>query len=185
MDTSDHLTHHGMPAAAAGSTDAQRYRDGCVAELAALIQVPTHPKVRGMLAYYRSIVPSDRLPGRAHFDPIDVPGLLPNVWLLEPEDARFHYRLMGTRVAAAFEADLTGRYVDEVHTKTGTAAMHAHLAGVVATRRPDYRRGRPNAWPINAFLTLERLYLPLARDGATVDMILGFTVFLKEDGREF
>lgn len=169
---------------------AQRYRDGCLAALDAIAAETVHPKIARMLAYCRSIVPPDRLPGRAHFDPLAVPALLPNVWLLELElelepGPRFRYRLMGTRVAAAFQADLTGRYVGEVHSADASAAMHAYLMGVVESRRPHFRIGRPTAWPIAEFLTLERLYMPLARDGASVDMILGFTVFLKKDGSEF
>ncbi len=166
----------------------QRYRDGCLAALDAIAAETVHPKIARMLAYCRSIVPPDRLPGRAHFDPLAVPALLPNVWLLELElepGPRFRYRLMGTRVAAAFQADLTGRYFEEVHTTESAAAMHAYLMSVVDSRRPNFRSGRPNAWPIAEFLTLERLYMPLARDGASVDMILGFTVFLKKDGSEF
>lgn len=175
---------------APAAEDAQRHRDGCLAALDAIAALDVHPKIARMLDYCRSIVPPDRLPGRAHFDPIAVPALLPNVWLLELEPkpeggARFRYRLMGTRVAAAFQGDLTGRYVGEVHTATAAAAMHAYLMGVVESRRPNYRIGRPTAWPIAEFLTLERLYMPLARDGANVDVILGFTVFLKKDGSEF
>ena len=165
---------------------AQRYREDCLAALAAIAAQPVHPKIARMLGYCRSIVPPDRLPGRAQFDPIDVPGLLPNVWLLEREPGpRFRYRLMGTRVAAAFQGDLTGRYVGDVHSSAAAAAMLTYLMGVVESRRPHFRIGRPTAWPIEKFLTLERLYMPLARDGATVDMILGFTVFLKKDGSEF
>jgi hypothetical protein len=167
-------------------TEVLRYRDACLAALDEIAMQAVHPKIARMLGYCRTIVPPDRLPGRAQFDPIAVPALLPNVWLLEREPGpRFRYRLMGTRVAAAFQSDLTGRYVEDAHTPESAAAMHAYLMGVVDSRRPDFRVGRPNAWPIAEFLTLERLYMPLARDGVTVDMILGFTVFLKKDGSEF
>jgi hypothetical protein len=186
---------HDLPAAggAAPPRDAPaqpcappHWRDACVAALDAIAAQPSHPKIGRMLAYYRSIVPADRLPGRACFDPVDVPALLPNVWLLEYEPGpRFRYRLMGTRVAAAFQGDLTGRYLGEAHHPRAAAAMRDYLIGVMETRCPHFRRGSPTAWPIAEFLTLERLYLPLAADGATVDMILGFTVFLKRDGSEF
>jgi hypothetical protein len=165
---------------------AQRYRDACLAALDAIAAQKVHAKIARMVGYCRSIVPPDRLPGRAQFDPLDVPALLPNVWLLEREPGpRFRYRLMGTRVAAAFQGDLTGRYVGEVHSADAAAAMLAYLTGVADSRRPHFRIGRPTAWPIAEFLTLERLYMPLAHDGITVDMILGFTVFLKKDGSEF
>ena len=184
MDTAALLGRDAVAASALAA--AQRYRDDCLAALDAIAAQKVHPKVARMLDYCRSIVPSDRLPGRAQFDPIAVPALLPNVWLLEREPGpRFRYRLMGTRVAAAFQGDLTGRYVGEVHSAEAAAAMLAYLTGVAESRRPHFRIGRPTAWPIAEFLTLERLYMPLARDGAAVDMILGFTVFLKKDGSEF
>jgi hypothetical protein len=173
-------------AAAAAGAAAQSYRDECLAALDAIAAQKVHPKIARMLDYCRSIVPPDRLPGRAQFDPIDVPALLPNVWLLERQPGpRFRYRLMGTRVAAAFQGDLTGRYIGEVHSPAAAAAMLAYLTGVAESRLPHFRIGSPTAWPIANFLTLERLYMPLAHDGATVDMILGFTVFLKKDGSEF
>jgi len=188
--TSSPLLACGNAADAPTPPEAQRYRDGCLAALAAIAAAPVHPKAARMIDHCRAITPPDRLPGRAHFDPIAVPALLPNVWLLELErepgpGARFRYRLMGTRVAAAFQSDLTGRHVDEVHSAEANAKMHASLSGVVESRRPNFRIGRPTAWPIKEFLTLERLYMPLARDGVTVDMILCFTVFLKKDGSEF
>ena len=184
MDTATLLGRDAV--AASASAAAQRHRDDCLAALDAIAAQKVHPKIARMLDYCRSIVPPDRLPGRAQFDPIAVAALLPNVWLLEREPGpRFRYRLMGTRVAAAFQGDLTGRYVGDVHSAEAAEAMLAYLMGVVESRRPHFRVGRPTAWPIAEFLTLERLYMPLARDGATVDMILGFTVFVKKDGSEF
>jgi hypothetical protein len=180
------FTLAGSDAAAVAGAAAQSYRDDCLAALDAIAAQKVHPKIARMLDYCQSIVPPDRLPGRAQFDPIDVPTLLPNVWLLERQPGpRFRYRLMGTRVAAAFQSDLTGRYIGEVHSPAAAAAMLAYLTGVAESRLPHFRIGSPTAWPIAQFLTLERLYMPLAHDGATVDMILGFTVFLKKDGSEF
>lgn len=141
-----------------------------------------------MVSYYRSILPADRLPGRRHFDPLDIPMLLPNVWLIDvlrDDEMRFRYRLMGTRIAATLNVEATGRYLDEVHPDFAASPVRTALLDVVETRRPSFRAGRPLAWPRDTLQSLERLYLPLADDGAVVDMILGFTVFLLKDGREF
>lgn len=163
------------------------HRARCLAALDAIEARPLHPKIAELIRFYRSIMPADRLPGRQHFDPMAIPHLLPNVWLVDVIDGpepRFRYRLMGTRVAQAFAADITGRMFDDVHRDFASNPMRAYLLKVVATRCPDHRRGTPNAWPVNELLSLERLFLPLARDGASVDIVLALTIFMRKDGVE-
>ncbi len=167
---------------------AAHFRAECLATLAAIETRPLHPKIREMIALYRSIMPGDRLPGRQHFDPMAIPHLLPNVWLVDVFDGpepRFRYRLMGTRVAQAFAADITGRMFDDVHPDFANNPMRAFLIDVVRTRRPDHRSGTPNAWPVNELLSLERIFLPLAGNGADVDIVLALTIFMRRDGIEF
>ncbi len=166
---------------------AAEWRAACLDALAAIERGAIHRKIATMIDYYRSIMPPDRLPGRQHFEPMAIPLLLPNIWLVEVLDGptpRFRYRLMGTRVAQAFSADVTGRLLDDVHPGFAGNPMHGHLTGVVTTRRPTYRRGTPNAWPIDELQSLERIFLPLAADGATVDIVLALTVFIRRDGGE-
>ena len=50
---------------------------------------------------------------------------------------------------------------------------------VVETKRPNWRRGKSLIRFEKEHAELERLYLPLASDGETVDMILAITVFFK------
>ena len=141
-----------------------------------------------MLRQYRSMIPTDRLPGRQHFDPVDVRALLPNVWLIDAvggAQQRFRYRLLGTRIAKMLTIEGTGRFLDVVHAGFADSPIHTALLDVLSTRRASYRAGRPLAWPTDSLQSLERLYLPLARNGIDVDMILGFTVFILKDGSEF
>src|SRR3546814_9213349 len=42
-----------------------------------------HPDIAALVAYWHSIHPPQGLPGRRHFDPVDVPWLLPHIWLLD------------------------------------------------------------------------------------------------------
>ncbi len=46
------------------------------------------------------------------FDPIDVPGLLPNIYLLEKIDGRLKYRVSGENVNSLFGRQNTCRYLD-------------------------------------------------------------------------
>ena len=175
-------------AVARPANPAAHFRAECLAALDAIETRAPHPKICEMIRLYRSIMPSDRLPGRQHFDPMVIPHLLPNVWLVDVLDGpepRFRYRLMGTRVAQAFAADITGRMFDEVHPGFATNPMRAFLIDVVRTRRPDHRSGTPNAWPVDELLSLERIFLPLASNGADVDIVLALTIFMRRDGIEF
>ena len=43
-----------------------------------------HPRIAELIRHWRSLAPGPGLlPGRRHFDPMKVPKLLPNIWLLE------------------------------------------------------------------------------------------------------
>ena len=169
--------------------DRQCLRDRCLERVDALASGIVHPKAAAFLAYYARCTPPDRLAGRKHIDPLDIPQLLPGVWLVDvlrpaPGSLRFRYRLLGTRVAQIFKGDATRRFLDEVHVDFASNPMRGFLEGVADTALPHWRRGKPLAWPSRDVVQLERLYLPLAADGATVDMIFALTLFSLPDGRE-
>jgi hypothetical protein len=169
------------------TSDRQAIRDRCWAAARALTQRSIHPKTTACLDYYCAAMPEGRLPGRQHIDPMAMPKLLPNVWLVDVTSLpspRFRYRLIGTRVAQTFTKDVTNRFLDEVHADFAANPMRGYLEEVVRERLPSWRKGKPNAWPTGELVKLERLYLPLASDGATVDIIFGFTLFTLQDGRE-
>lgn len=171
------------------SDDRQRLHDRCVGQVKALVAGGVHEKTATFLDYYLRQTPPDRLPGRRQIDPLDIPQLLPGIWLvdvLRPDEGklRFRYRLLGSRVAQIFKCDATKRYLDEVHADFGSNAMRGFLEQVATLAVPHWRRGKPVAWPSQDVVQLERTYLPLAGDGATVDMIFALTLFTLPDGRE-
>jgi len=141
-------------------------------------RVSTAPEVRDMVAYWRSIHPQGGgLPGWQHFEPLDVPRLLPGIWLLDVagEPPRFRCRLLGTAVVWALGFDITGRYLDEALPEyPGSEAERMDLA-VVADRQPRWRRGPPTMHTDRYLAELEVVTLPLARDGYTVDILLNYT----------
>ena len=148
-----------------------------------------HRKIREIFDYWQSIRPdAGLLPGRQHFDPLSVPELLPNFRLIDVhrDPLRFRYRLVGTRVVEAHGYDMTGEWLDEAHLEfRSDTLLHREYIGVVDERRPSYRRGKP-VFGINAdkYTEIERILLPFARDGVTVDILLAFTVFLDRHGHE-
>jgi hypothetical protein len=135
-----------------------------------------HPKLRQLMDYWRQVHPAGGgLPGRQHVDPSAIAGLLPQLFLVDVERTplRFKYRLVGSDYVQMMDRDLTGEYLDEVHPGFHGLILQQYV-DTVEQRRPAYRKG-PVMYA-NArkdYLTVERLVVPLARNGVDVDMILG------------
>lgn len=145
-----------------------------------------HPKIARVLGYWRAIHPPCGLPGRRHFDPMAIPDALPGLCLLDVErdPPRLRYRIAGTRIAEVMGREPAGLLFEEVHP---SAAAHPgyldrHL-GVIATARPSWRRGKPRQWTRRECVEVENIILPLAADGATVDMLMTLTVMYWSNGR--
>jgi hypothetical protein len=118
-------------------------------------------------------------PLRCDIDPVDIPELLPNLFLLDvigdAED--FVFRLAGTLVEDAFSMALRGRSITETEEVSGTAIPVAHHVEVARGGGPRYREGMMGTtgrehWKIR------RLLLPLSSDGRVVDVLMGGAVFL-------
>jgi len=143
-----------------------------------------HPKVARFFLYWRSIRPeSGLLPGRQHFDPLAIHALLPGIWLLDvqPEPFRLRYRLVGTEAVEAIGAEVTGQWMDEAHTAMAQEPHYLErYRAVVEQKAPSWRRGVPRLWTYKKYATLENMVVPLAADGASVDMLLALTVFHAE-----
>ncbi|MBV8538853.1 MAG: PAS domain-containing protein [Alphaproteobacteria bacterium] len=147
-----------------------------------------HPKLRQLHDYWQRIHPAPgKLPGRQHFDPLEIHTLLPNIWLIDvirPE-MRFRYRLVGTQITEAL-GDTTGRWLDDVHPDfhPGSPTYENYLS-LANGGEPSWRRGKPVLMAYSeSCVEIERLLLPLASDGLTVDVIVALTVMFGLDGTE-
>lgn len=142
------------------------------------------PRFSAFFVYWQSKAPPGRLPGRQHIDPLEIPRLLPHIALYDvvrqDNDFRFRFRLVGTGVAEALGADNTGRFIDEIMAPDAYGPLHAHYSVIVRQGVPQYwRRNLPFA--NRDFLAVQRLALPLAADGITVDMIMSYYVPILRD----
>jgi hypothetical protein len=80
------------------------------------------------------------LPDRRSFDPAEFKPLMPNLVLVEIEQApfRIRYRLVGTRVAHFTGFDFTGRYLDELIALGSTSEWQNQYAAACASRHPVF-----------------------------------------------
>lgn len=141
-----------------------------------------HAAVKELHSYWQSIAPEGKLPGRQHIDPVDLAPLLPNIWLLDVhrEPLRFWRRLVGTRIEEYSGSNLTKGWVGDRVKGVRLVNVHNSMTNVVETKLPNWRRGKPNISDHADYPELERLFLPLASDSETVDMILAITIFFKK-----
>lgn len=140
--------------------------------------------VRAFLDYIRSIHPSDRLPARLDFDPLDIPQLLPGVVLAkverhaDGENPRLRFRVVvaGEDVLNVSPVPMMGRYVDEIAAAvSGNAQILTDIRQqVVQTGRTCYWNGLPRIKFRLDFAGLEYCHCPLADDGRNVDYVVSF-----------
>ena len=136
-------------------------------------------KLQRLFAYWQRLSGEGRLPSRHDIDPVEIPDLLPNIFLLDvvgdAED--FVFRLAGTLVEDAFSMSLRGKSVIEIQRQAGTDIPVVHHVEVARGGGPRYREGKMlvagrEHWKI------KRLLLPLASDGKEVDVLMGGAIFL-------
>lgn len=117
--------------------------------------------------------------------PDDLAGMSDNLSMLDITDdwpPRFRIRYHGHMIGRAYgSADCRGRYLDEVvpaARRDETIALYAHSAasGVPVYTIHDITDGT------GRLIHFERLLLPFARDGQTIDRILASFEFVCPDG---
>jgi hypothetical protein len=145
-----------------------------------------HWKIAALWDYWIGVYRKlGRMPQRADIDPIDIPKLLPNLWLVdwEPQSGRFRYRLVGTGVTKARNVDATGRHLDEDFPDLARTTLGQSLAGVVHEGIAAWSSASPpQTRTPNEIVRVERLSLPLADGAGGVAMVLNLSVCTMRDG---
>jgi len=120
------------------------------------------------------------LPSRAQLDPADLKEILPHLFLAGVEPGpEFRYRVLGTFIIhAGGGPDATGRLLAEDTLGPDWRRIHGVYVETMRRRCPILSHERI-ASP-GGEMPIEVLHTPLARDGETVDMILG--AFSRRDG---
>ncbi len=144
----------------------------------------TDPRLCEAYDYWRCKVAGSAIPRRSDIDPTEIPRLLPDVMLVDVlPQGRYRYRLIGTENALAQGLNATGRYLDEVlpgpEYKAHVIALYDECVG---SRRALYSEC--------LFMAPDRraperhtkvLFMPLAEDGETVNMVFVMQVFFYID----
>ena len=79
------------------------------------------------------------MPARADISPADFPRLLPNVSLIDIEDnpLRFRVRLAGTRVREIYDREVTGLYLNDIHSGKSHDYWQSAHRRLAETARPS------------------------------------------------
>jgi hypothetical protein len=144
-----------------------------------------HPRFRRLADYLAERAPHGKLCGRQHVDPVEIPDLLPYIVLVDvlrrgDAEPRFRYRLVGTEVAKRHGSDYTGKSPEEAFIEPMAGQIVASYRWVLAHGKPHYRSAVIPA-ANREFILHERIVFPLARDGATIDMLIGIVVYPNGD----
>lgn len=136
------------------------------------LQSPLH---REAYSYWRSKTDAGRLPGRDAIDPLELPAVLPWLNLIDVlkdgDQYRFRHRLIGTGIVGRYGRDATGSWFDELYDTEFLEGHQKDYIEIVESGRPSVSRV-PMPLKEKNFITYQRLALPLATDGITVDMIM-------------
>lgn len=125
--------------------------------------------------YWSSLKKSRPMPSRDDLEPSDIKDILPSLFMVDVDKGptRFRYRLIGTYVSELTGRDMTGQPINEA-TYGETAGFVASLfERAVQQRAPVLVRGSAKWLASSSWRTLAVLFLPLSRDGETVDIVLG------------
>lgn len=129
------------------------------------------------LTYWDSIRNGKNLPGRPDLDPVDIPGMLPFVFLVDVlgQGAEFRYRLVGTDIVRNTKRDFTGYLLSEIRDIGSQGKLIEMYERSFAEKAPVTER-----FPYTTRGGVDKFYdvavAPLARDGRNVDMLFGYAL---------
>lgn len=118
-----------------------------------------------------------RFAARADLDPLQMRGALGNVSLTEVhrDPLRFRLRLVGTNMTARLGFDPTGMWLDDMPTREYGRLLISRMTLILEHQEPLLVRNR--RFMDDRWYDYETLWLPLAADGETIDMLLACQFF--------
>lgn len=118
------------------------------------------------------------LPAIQAFDPMRLPRLLPQIWIVEVDAAtrRLRVRLAGENINAIYGRNIGGQYFRDVYDPADLDTIVARYGRCLA--EPAIFRATGSVYAAAGRLTAgERLALPMLGRGGVTDTLLGATVY--------
>jgi hypothetical protein len=118
-------------------------------------------------------------PARSDFDIVDFKYIIGQLSLIDVtyDPLRFTFRLHGSGVTRRVGYDMTGKDIEDLPPPAIRTMVRGHFIEVVEHGRPVVQI-RERHGTDDRVVESEVLALPLARDGATIDMLLVAIAFL-------
>jgi hypothetical protein len=147
-------------------------------------QIDTPPimadeRLQSLYEYWHALgVEAGGLPALQHFDPLHLPKLIANLWILEvaPDTHRFRMRLAGENINAVYRRSIAGRYISDVFERTELELVVARYTR--ALNEPCVVRASGAVYAAaGRFSQGERLALPMLGRSGFTDTILGATTY--------
>jgi hypothetical protein len=143
-----------------------------------------HALLRALYAYWDDRRGGRIMPARSDLDPVDIPDLLRHLILLDVthDPLRFRVRLYGTEIAERAGRDPTGKTFDELYAGVYLETAKQTYEDILVSRAPHFSQ---RVFPIGdgtSELRYDRLILPFAKDGQTIDSFLLCIVVVSQGG---
>lgn len=148
------------------------------------LQIETPPvladqRLRLLYDYWLALArAADGLPPLQAFDPLRLPRLLPNLWILEvaPDTHRFRMRLAGENINMVYRRNIGGQYFSDVFQPSEVALMAARYTRALG--EPAIVRAVGTVYVAAGRLSQgERLAMPMIGRSGLTDTMLGATFY--------
>lgn len=135
------------------------------------------PSLELFLSYWETKRNGREFPGRSDIDPVDIPTMLPFVFLLDvlEQGLDFRYRLVGTDIVRNTKKDFTGCLLSEIREIGSQGKLLEIYQRVVADRAPVRERlSYKTRGGVQKYYDV--LVTPLSRNGKEIGMLFGYAL---------
>ncbi|WP_119302465.1 PAS domain-containing protein [Dongia deserti] len=136
-------------------------------------------RLRSLYEYWHALAVEARgLPSLQAFDPLHLPKLIPNLWIMEvePDTRRFRMRLAGESINLIYRRNIGGQYFNDVFERTEVDLMVARYTRALGEPCIVCAVGAVYA-AAGRFSQGERLALPMLGRSGLTDTMLGATIY--------
>lgn len=146
----------------------------------------SHPVVKAGYTYWLSKCSNGALPRWSDFDPADIKPLLPNIVvthvLSDPRD--FVEKITGERIIERSSINSAGKKWSSIPGRGPESEIWKVFSSIVDEKRPILNH-IPYVGPHNEFMGIETVCCPISEDGMTVDRIVAFVGYVRNDQKTY